>query len=52
VYAVGIPEHVIQRVSNRQICFANEQDFATCAHSLKDYAKKFQMVLHARTTAG
>lgn len=47
VCAVGIPQHVIQRGNNRQVCFASEQDFAAYANWLKEYAKKFQMDLHA-----
>jgi putative transposase len=47
VCPVGIPQHVIQRGNNRQVCFASEQDFAAYANWLKAYAKKFQVDLHA-----
>ena len=47
VCPVGIPQHVIQRGNNRQVCFASEQDFAAYANWLKEYAKKFQVDLHA-----
>ena len=47
VCPVGIPQHVIQRGNNRQVCFASEQDFAVYANWLKAYAKEFQVDLHA-----
>jgi putative transposase len=47
VCPVGIPQHVIQRGNNRQVCFASEQDFAAYANWLKAYVKKFQVDLHA-----
>ncbi|WP_395006343.1 transposase [Undibacterium sp.] len=47
VCPVGIPQHVIQRGNNRQVCFASEEDFAAYAHWLTEYAKKFQVDLHA-----
>ena len=40
VCPVGIPQHIIQRGNNRQVCFASEQDFAAYASWLKDYSKK------------
>ena len=45
--AKGIPQHVIQRGNNRQICFANEQDFAAYANWLKEYSKKYEVEIHA-----
>lgn len=47
VCPAGIPQHVIQRGNNRQVCFASEQDFAAYANWLKEYAKKLQVDLHA-----
>jgi putative transposase len=47
VCPVGIPQHVIQRGNNRQVCFAGEQDFAAYASWLKDYSKKYQVDIHA-----
>ena len=44
---IGIPQHVIQRGNNRQVCFANEQDFAAYAGWLKSYSKKYQVDIHA-----
>ncbi len=43
----GIPQHIIQRGNNRQICFASEEDFAAYAHWLHQYAKKFEVKIHA-----
>ena len=40
---VGIPQHIIQRGNNRQVCFAREQDFSAYLSWLKDYAKKYQV---------
>lgn len=47
VCPVGIPQHVIQRGNNRQVCFAGEQDFAAYAGWLKNYSKKYQVDIHA-----
>ena len=47
VCPVGIPQHIIQRGNNRQVCFACEQDFAAYVSWLKDYAKKYQVDIHA-----
>lgn len=47
VCPVGIPQHVIQRGNNRQVCFAGEQDFAAYAGWLKDCSKKYQVDIHA-----
>ncbi len=47
VCPVGIPQHVIQRGNNRQVCFAGEQDFAAYAGWLKDYANTYQVDIHA-----
>ncbi|MDD4928922.1 MAG: transposase [Gallionella sp.] len=47
VCPVGIPQHVIQRGNNHQVCFASEQDFAVYAGWLKDYSKKYHVDIHA-----
>jgi putative transposase len=38
---------VIQRGNNRQVCFAQEQDFAAYADWLGDYAAEFGVQIHA-----
>ena len=47
VCPVGIPQHVIQRGNNRQVCFASEQDFVAYAAWLKEYSKKHKVDIHA-----
>ena len=44
---IGIPQHVIVRGNNRQICFANEDDMAFYVTCLKDYSKKHDLQIHA-----
>jgi putative transposase len=44
---IGVPQHIIQRGNNRQVCFASEEDFATYVGWLKEYAKKYQVEIHA-----
>ncbi|WP_299808134.1 transposase [uncultured Shewanella sp.] len=44
---IGIPQHIIQRGNNRQACFTSEQDFIAYTGWLKDYARKFQVEIHA-----
>jgi len=43
----GIPQHIIQRGNNRQPCFASDEDFATYAHWLDEYARKCEVAIHA-----
>ena len=47
VAPIGVPQHVIQRGNNRQVCFASEQDFYAYAAWLKEYADKFNVDVHA-----
>ena len=47
VTPTGIPQHVIQRGNNKQVCFADEEDFACYAHWLKTYSQKFLVEIHA-----
>jgi putative transposase len=44
---LGIPQHIIQRGNNRQVCFACEQDMAVYANLLEEYSKKFSVAIHA-----
>jgi REP-associated tyrosine transposase len=44
---LGIPQHIIQRGNNRQVCFASDQDMAFYASLLHEYSKKFFVSLHA-----
>lgn len=43
----GIPQHIIQRGNNRQICFVANEDFAAYAHWLREYAEKCSVQIHA-----
>jgi putative transposase len=43
----GIPEHIIQRGNNRQICFACNQDMAAFANWLEEAARKYCVSIHA-----
>jgi len=43
----GVAQHVIQRGNNRQVCFASDDDFSVYANWLREYAKKYQVEVHA-----
>jgi putative transposase len=43
----GIPQHVVQRGNNRQVSFFCEKDYRVYLDKLKDYAKKYQVEVHA-----
>ncbi|MFO7579948.1 transposase [Nitrosomonas halophila] len=47
VCPVGVPQHVMQRGNNRQVCFADEQDLAAYAHWLTEASRKYQVDVHA-----
>jgi len=44
---LGIPQHIIQRGNNRQVCFACDQDMAFYASLLIEYSKMFSVAIHA-----
>jgi len=44
---VGIPQHIIQRGNNRQVCFASEEDFSAYAYWLHKYSVKYEVAIHA-----
>ncbi len=44
---LGIPQHIIQRGNNRQVCFVCEQDMAFYADLLHEYSSKFLVEIHA-----
>lgn len=44
---VGIPQHIIQRGNNRQVCFASEEGFTAYVHWLTEYAQQFGVKIHA-----
>lgn len=43
----GIPQHIIQRGTNCQICFASDEDTAAYALWLEAAANKYQVAIHA-----
>lgn len=43
----GVPQHVVQRGNNRQVCFFIEQDYTVYLDKLKYYAKQYQVDVHA-----
>ena len=43
----GVPQHVVQRGNNRQVCFFVEQDYVVYLDKLKYYAKQYQVDVHA-----
>ena len=43
----GYAEHIIQRGNNRQPIFACDEDIKAYAHWLGEYAKKFEVSIHA-----
>lgn len=47
VAPVGVPQHVIQRGNNRQICFGGEADMVAYIAWLKEYSCKFGVDVHA-----
>ncbi len=43
----NVPQHIIQRGNNRQVCFAGVEDFAAYAGWLDEYARKYGVAIHA-----
>ncbi len=43
----GIPQHIIQRGTNRQVCFASDEDFSAYARWLEEYSNKYRVAIHA-----
>lgn len=43
----GYPQHIIQRGNNRQACFFTDDDYASYACWLKEYALEFGVDIHA-----
>ena len=44
---IGIPQHIVQRGNNRQVCFNGDEDMAAYANWLKEFAEKYQVQIHA-----
>lgn len=43
----GLPQHLIQRGNNRQVCFASDEDFSAYAHWLDEYSREYRVAIHA-----
>ena len=43
----GIPQHVIQRGNNRQVCFVTQKDFASYARWLNESSREYGVEIHA-----
>lgn len=44
---VGMPQHIVQRGNNRQVCFNGDEDMAAYAHWLKEFSVKYNVEIHA-----
>ena len=47
VSPVGVPQHIVQRGNNRQICFGGEEDMKAYLNWLKEFSKKYNVDVHA-----
>jgi hypothetical protein len=47
---IGIPQHIIQRANNRQVCFNSDEDILAYANWLFEYAIKHEV--HTLTPIG
>jgi putative transposase len=43
----NIPQHIIQRGNNRQVCFLEEQDYKVYLVKLLEYSEKYKVAVHA-----
>jgi len=41
----GYAQHVVQRGNNSSVCFAAEEDYVACAHSLNEGADKYGIII-------
>jgi len=44
---VGVPQHIIQRGNNCQVCFGGEEDMHAYLNWLKEFSKKYLVDVHA-----
>ena len=44
---VGIPQHIIQRGNNKQVCFFVEKDYTVYLSKLKEYGQKYNVSIHS-----
>ncbi len=43
----GIPQHIIQRGNNRQVCFFSDVDYVVYLDKLKEYSRKCKVQVHS-----
>lgn len=43
----GIPQHIVQRGNNRQVCFVSDDDIAAYANWLYEASLKYDVLIHA-----
>jgi len=44
---VGVPQHIIQRGNNKQVCFFAEKDYTVYLSKLKEYGEKYNVSIHS-----
>lgn len=44
---IGVPQHIVQRGNNRQVCFASDADMAAYANWLNEGSVKYGVKIHA-----
>lgn len=44
---IGVPQHIVQRGNNRQVCFTSDNDIAAYANWLNEAARKYCVDIHA-----
>ena len=47
VSPVGVPQHIVQRGNNRQVCFGGEENMKSYLNWLKEFSKKYNVDVHA-----
>jgi putative transposase len=47
VTPIGVPQHIVQRGNNRQVCFASDEDMKAYLNWLKEFSKKYLVDVHA-----
>ena len=47
VSPVEVPQHIVQRGNNRQVCFGGEEDMKAYLNWLKEFSKKYKVDVHA-----
>jgi len=47
VSPIGVPQHIVQRGNNRQVCFGGEEDMKAYLNWLKEYSIKHGVEVHA-----